>query len=549
MLGAECEVQPGLVFELVQPLDGPSIYKEWLEEHGEGVQHIACMMHSQGDSDAVQEATGRPAGPKVLMGGRIGETIEFYYLDTEPMLKFVLESGQRSRDRPDPRSASTRPPRPDPAARRGRDPVPPQRATRCGSSSSVIPSVPSAAFRAAFARPGRRARGDVRRRRRRARLRRRDPVRARAQGVHGQPGPGHRRARPATTSSSSRARRSRDAVLDAAPTLRLVCCARGGPVNVDVGGRDRAGHPGRDHAGQERRRRRRADDRASWSCSPAGCRRSLRHVEGGGEFGHDNYEGAHWFGHDLAGHILGLVGFGQIGRRVAPGRCAFGMPVARRTTRSSTPATIDGGRRRAGRPRRRSSTRSDVVSAPRPGDGRQPRAHRRGRDRRDEARRATSSTPPATLSSTRPPLVDGLASRAGWPGRRFDVVSPSPATRAATRCSPSPTSIIAPHIGGATYETLHHGGEMAAAEIERLVAGEPLVNVANRDGARRSARRDRPPDAPPPRHRPRDRQLPGDRSSTRTAARSAIGQREWTHAGPARRARARRSSTPPATGG
>ena len=39
MLGAECEVQPGLVFELVQPLDGPSIYKEFLEEHGEGVQH------------------------------------------------------------------------------------------------------------------------------------------------------------------------------------------------------------------------------------------------------------------------------------------------------------------------------------------------------------------------------------------------------------------------------------------------------------------------------------------------------------------------------
>src|SRR5207244_2681705 len=50
MLGAECEVQPGLVFELVQPLDGPSIYKEHLEKYGEGVQHIACMMHSQADS-------------------------------------------------------------------------------------------------------------------------------------------------------------------------------------------------------------------------------------------------------------------------------------------------------------------------------------------------------------------------------------------------------------------------------------------------------------------------------------------------------------------
>ena len=92
MLGAECEVQPGLVFELVQPLDGPSIYKEWLDEHGEGVQHIACMMHSQADSDAFKKEW-EARGAKVLMGGRIGETIEFYYLDTEPMLKFILESG------------------------------------------------------------------------------------------------------------------------------------------------------------------------------------------------------------------------------------------------------------------------------------------------------------------------------------------------------------------------------------------------------------------------------------------------------------------------
>ena len=32
-------------------------------------------------------------GAEVLMGGRIGETIEFYYLDTEPMLKVIFESG------------------------------------------------------------------------------------------------------------------------------------------------------------------------------------------------------------------------------------------------------------------------------------------------------------------------------------------------------------------------------------------------------------------------------------------------------------------------
>jgi hypothetical protein len=35
----------------------------------------------------------RANGAGELMSGRIGDSIEFYYLDTAPMLKFVLESG------------------------------------------------------------------------------------------------------------------------------------------------------------------------------------------------------------------------------------------------------------------------------------------------------------------------------------------------------------------------------------------------------------------------------------------------------------------------
>ena len=31
------------------------------------------------------------------MRGRIGETIEYYYLDTEPSLKIILESGRGTR--------------------------------------------------------------------------------------------------------------------------------------------------------------------------------------------------------------------------------------------------------------------------------------------------------------------------------------------------------------------------------------------------------------------------------------------------------------------
>ena len=91
MIGAEASVD-GLGFELIQPVSGPSIYQEFLDTHGEGVQHIACMKHSVEDSSLMQEHW-RSRGAEVLMSGRIGDSIEFYYLDTAPMLKFVLESG------------------------------------------------------------------------------------------------------------------------------------------------------------------------------------------------------------------------------------------------------------------------------------------------------------------------------------------------------------------------------------------------------------------------------------------------------------------------
>ena len=91
MIGAETHVGP-IVVELIQPVEGPSIYKEWLETKGEGLHHIACMAHTQDEADAIKARFGA-TGADVLMGGRIGETIEFYYLDTEPMLKVIIESG------------------------------------------------------------------------------------------------------------------------------------------------------------------------------------------------------------------------------------------------------------------------------------------------------------------------------------------------------------------------------------------------------------------------------------------------------------------------
>jgi methylmalonyl-CoA/ethylmalonyl-CoA epimerase len=91
MLGAETHVGD-VGFELLQPLEGPSIYKEWLEQHGEGLHHIAVMLKDPEESTLLKERFDASGAP-VLMGGRIGETIEFYYLDTEPSLKIIIESG------------------------------------------------------------------------------------------------------------------------------------------------------------------------------------------------------------------------------------------------------------------------------------------------------------------------------------------------------------------------------------------------------------------------------------------------------------------------
>ena len=89
MVGAECEVQPGLWFELIQPLDGPSIYKEHLEKHGESLHHLAINMPTVEASEAFQKRF-EGLGCEVSMGAKMGDSVDFRYVDATP-LKFVVE--------------------------------------------------------------------------------------------------------------------------------------------------------------------------------------------------------------------------------------------------------------------------------------------------------------------------------------------------------------------------------------------------------------------------------------------------------------------------
>jgi len=50
------------------------------------------MHHSMEESDEFKQRF-EDAGFPMTMGGRIGETIEFYYMDTMPAVHFVAESG------------------------------------------------------------------------------------------------------------------------------------------------------------------------------------------------------------------------------------------------------------------------------------------------------------------------------------------------------------------------------------------------------------------------------------------------------------------------
>ena len=89
MLGAEVHCNP-IDFEIIQPLEGPSIYKEFLDQKGEGLQHVAVVAPSENVDLALQSF--KKNGIDVLMSGRIGENIRFYYMDTAPVLKMVAET-------------------------------------------------------------------------------------------------------------------------------------------------------------------------------------------------------------------------------------------------------------------------------------------------------------------------------------------------------------------------------------------------------------------------------------------------------------------------
>jgi predicted enzyme related to lactoylglutathione lyase len=80
-------------FELLEPLEGPNLWSEFIAQRGEGIASIAVMFHERKDGETVKREFKEQYGIDVTMKADIGDHIEYYYLDTQERFGCLIESG------------------------------------------------------------------------------------------------------------------------------------------------------------------------------------------------------------------------------------------------------------------------------------------------------------------------------------------------------------------------------------------------------------------------------------------------------------------------
>lgn len=255
-------------------------------------------------------------------------------------------------------------------------------------------------------------------------------------------------------------------VLEAAP-LRLVCCARGGPVNVDVAAATRRGIPVVNTPGKN------AEAVAELTIAFAlllirAVPRASRHLLEGGGFAESVYEGREFFGREAPSLTMGLVGLGHVGLEVARRAKALGftvlghdpVPPADPGVELVTMDTL--------------LTRSDIISV---------HARLTADNGRMFARDLFARMRPGAyfINTAREGLVDEDAlrqalERGALGGAALDVLERTPGRHPLLDL---PNVFVTPHIGGATDQTLARGAERAVAAVADLLAGRVPANVVN----------------------------------------------------------------------
>ncbi|MGH3178457.1 MAG: NAD(P)-dependent oxidoreductase [Streptosporangiaceae bacterium] len=259
-------------------------------------------------------------------------------------------------------------------------------------------------------------------------------------------------------------------VLGAAP-LRLVCCARGGPVNVDVAAATGRGIPVVNTPGKN------AEAVAELTIAFAlllirGVPRASRHLLDGGGFAESVFEGREFFGREAPSLTMGLVGLGHVGREVAWRARALGFTLVGYDPQPPSVAvpgvnlvSLDS-----------LLARSDIVSL-------HARLTPENRQMFSAGRFAQMRPGSYFINTARESLVDEAALRQALEqgilgGAALDLLERSPAGDRHPLLA-MPNVFVTPHIGGATSETLARGAQRAVTAVTELLAGRVPANVVN----------------------------------------------------------------------
>ena len=82
------DLSPGVQLELLEPNDRPSVWRDWLDEHGEGVHHLAFQVE---DMDRVIKELEAEGMQLIQIGNYDDGSGRYAYLDGGEAFAFIVE--------------------------------------------------------------------------------------------------------------------------------------------------------------------------------------------------------------------------------------------------------------------------------------------------------------------------------------------------------------------------------------------------------------------------------------------------------------------------
>lgn len=262
-------------------------------------------------------------------------------------------------------------------------------------------------------------------------------------------------------------------VMDSSPDLKLVCCARGGPVNVDISAAARRRIPVISAPGRN------AEAVADYVLGvmiilARNLSKANLFLREGRTFDRSSYE--EFFGTELGGKTLGLIGYGNVGSRVAKRVLSFGMSVL--VYDPFVPKSrIESAGIRAAEDLETLIRNSDFVSI-------HARESKENSDMFGKRQLSLMKKGAYFINSSRGSLVDEAAlfealNTKQIAGAALDVLKKEPISTDNPLLTLE-NIFITPHIAGASKEVPLRGAEMIVAQIENYIAGEKMDGVVNR---------------------------------------------------------------------